>query len=133
VTGRPNAGDAGAATVIGVALVAVIAVGVFVAGQVARAVVLNHRADTAADFAALTAANALLEFAADPCASAREIAGANQADLISCSVTHAGAGAVVSVEVRGHQQVWPIQAAMASAKAGLRRVSDEAVPAASPP
>jgi secretion/DNA translocation related TadE-like protein len=129
---RPTTGDAGAATVIGVALAAVIAVGVFVAGQIARAVVVNHRADTAADFAALAAANALLEFDADPCASAREIAGANEADLLSCSVSYAGAVAVVSVEVRGNQQAWPVQAALASAKAGLRPVRDGPVPAASP-
>lgn len=87
-------GDEGAATVVGLALIALlILVGVATAA-VGGAVLAHRRAEAAADLAALAAAQAL-QGRGDPCREAARIAQANDAQLRACTVD----GWTASVEV----------------------------------
>lgn len=80
-------GDVGSATVL---VMAACLLGVFAAGAVATlgsAVVARHRAQSAADLAALAAADAVLgRSTGDPCAAAASVAGAAGARLVTCVV-----------------------------------------------
>lgn len=76
----------------------------------------RHRANTAADLAALAAAQVLLDGTADPCAEAAQKASANSADLTSCEVDGENVTVVVSVAVRLGR--WGIGHAKAAARAG---------------
>ncbi|WP_327710376.1 flp pilus-assembly TadE/G-like family protein [Streptomyces sp. NBC_00464] len=77
------------------ALCAVFAV-VLALGQV---VAIRHRAGGAADLAALAAADRALEGASAACRSAREVAGAQGAEVVRCTVQ--GEIADVTARVRG--------------------------------
>jgi secretion/DNA translocation related TadE-like protein len=116
MTGRPS-GDRGSATVWVIALSAVLAVVGTAVVLVGAATVARHRAEAAADLAALAAAGRVAGGEPDACGLAAEVARANAARLASCAV---GADAVVelrvSVPVRlGRLGVW---AASARARAG---------------
>lgn len=89
-------GDAGsgAVWVLAVALVAVLVAMLFAARG--AAVVARHRADAAADFAALAGATRAIEGATGACSLARGIAARNGAQLTRCTVM----GVVVEVETR---------------------------------
>lgn len=92
---RPYRGDrgSGALWVLAVSMVAVLAAaGVAVRGLAA---VARHRADTAADFAALAAALHAPDGATTACEKARSVATSNGATLASCRL----AGAVATVTV----------------------------------
>lgn len=112
----------GAATVAALAMTLVLLVGVAVAGQLTRAAVARHRAAAAADLAALSAVTAVLRFEAAPCDAAAATAGSNGAELLACEVVHPVTGAEVEVRVRNRERIWPVGAARAGARAGLREV-----------
>ena len=85
----------GAATVVGVALAGLLTTFAFGCAGAGAVVVAHRRSQAAADLAALAGA-AALQRGSDACAAATDIAGRNQAELASCSVT----GDDVLVEVR---------------------------------
>lgn len=93
-----RAGDRGAGTVLVLAVCAgLVALGAGL-GVLGQAAVARHRAEAAADLAALAAADVLLGRAAgDACARAEGTAAANRATLASCEV---GSGSTVAVVVR---------------------------------
>lgn len=128
-------GDCGAATLAAVGLVAVLLIGAAVAGQLSRAVAAAHRADAAADLTALSAATAIAELAASPCAAAAQTARRNGAALLSCQVSYPQSGVQVDVKLRNVASIWPVAAATADARAGLREVplTGSARPPAWPP
>ena len=68
-----RAGERGAATVVGVAAVLVVLAAFAVAVQLGAAVITRHRAEAAADLAALAAAARVTAGPADACASARRV------------------------------------------------------------
>jgi secretion/DNA translocation related TadE-like protein len=75
----------------------VLAIGVLVLVR-GLAVLARHRAETAADFAALAAATRI-GTGGDPCAAARQIAAANAALLRSCAVSLGADGRTGTVRV----------------------------------
>lgn len=93
---RSPVGERGSATVWVIALSGVLAVVGAAVVLVAAATVARHRAEAAADLAALAAAGRAAWGEADGCALAELVATANAARLVSCAV---GAGAVVEVRV----------------------------------
>jgi Putative Flp pilus-assembly TadE/G-like len=127
-------GDDGSATLWALALVLVLWVsvaGVLLAGI---AITARHRAATAADLAALSAASALSEAsavsaravasargptgdAATACARAREIAAANGATIASCQVSGAVVEVTASVTVNG-LRYFGVDSVSARARAG---------------
>jgi secretion/DNA translocation related TadE-like protein len=80
VTGRSERGSASIWVMAGTALLLVVALTVTVRGT---AILARHRAETAADAAALAAA-AQIGVGLDPCAAAATIATANDAQMRSC-------------------------------------------------
>jgi secretion/DNA translocation related TadE-like protein len=114
---RPGRGDRGSATVWVLALSGVL-VALGAAGVlVGSAVVIRHRAEAAADLAALAAAGNAVAGWADPCATASSVAVANGAVLEACSVLP---GAVVQIRVGVRMPMGPLglRWARASARAG---------------
>lgn len=77
-------GDRGAATIYALALVMVLATSGTAALAVAASVVARHRADSAADMAALSAAGAARDGSDGACAIAAEVAQAQHAVLSDC-------------------------------------------------
>ncbi|WP_078911552.1 Rv3654c family TadE-like protein [Streptomyces sp. NRRL WC-3742] len=115
--------DAGSATVWLLAL-AMLGTAVFAGTLAVGAVVAaRHRAESAADLAALAAADRLLLDADGGCARAAVIAGAQGAALVSCAVDRpADAVEVVAeVRVRGLPLRLPVGPARARARAGPLR------------
>jgi secretion/DNA translocation related TadE-like protein len=96
--GDPTGSDAGAATVVAVSLAAVLLLIGMSAVFVTATATAHRRAQGAADLAALAGA-ATLQQAGDHCAAAAEVAAANDAALVSCSVR--GQDVVLTVEVDG--------------------------------
>ena len=116
MTSWPSTRDEGAATVwtLAVGLVTVvIAMAVAAAGTV---IVARHRAQAAADLAALAGAARVMEGEEAACARAREIAFANGARLRSCRVT--GWDLTVSAEVSPAQVAAVAGSVTATARAG---------------
>jgi secretion/DNA translocation related TadE-like protein len=111
----PPAGERGSATVWVLALAGVLALVGAAAVLVGAAVVARHRATAAADLAALAAAGRELAGHARACAAAEEIAAANAAEVISCTV---GAGAVVEVAVRVRVELGGLGVHSATARPG---------------
>ena len=97
----------------------------FLAGAVVSArtaaVLARHRAETAADLAALAAATRL-GTGGDPCAAAQPIAAANAAQLAGCRVRPAAGGrggpVDVTVEVAAQLPVIGSRQVVATARAG---------------
>lgn len=85
------------------------------------AVLARHRAESAADLAALAAAGQI-GVSEQMCAAARSIAAANGAHVLRCTPAVAADGrsgtVTVRVEVRVHLPVVGTRAAVASARAG---------------
>ena len=84
---------------------------------VVTAVTARHRAEAAADLAALAAAGRAVTGSTDPCAAAASIASANGAVLEACTVD---AGAVVQLRVGVRVRLTPlgVRWAHANARAG---------------
>ncbi|WP_084701094.1 Rv3654c family TadE-like protein [Streptacidiphilus anmyonensis] len=78
--------DAGAATIWLVALLGLVGLAATAALGVAGAVAARHRAESAADLAALAAAGRLLLDPGEACAEAAAIASAQGATLHSCAI-----------------------------------------------
>jgi secretion/DNA translocation related TadE-like protein len=95
---KSGAGDRGSASVVAMAVIAVLAVALVVACELAAVAVARHRAASAADLAAVAAASAWPLPAAEACARADAIATANGAHLVDCST--AGPAVQVTVAVR---------------------------------
>ncbi|MER7580740.1 Rv3654c family TadE-like protein [Kitasatospora sp. NPDC097691] len=103
-TERATAGgrgpDTGSATVWLLAL-AMLGTAVFAATiAIGSVVAARHRAESAADLAALAAADRLLLDADGGCARAAGIAGAQGADLVSCTVDRSADAVDVVAEVK---------------------------------
>ena len=121
-----DAGDRGSATL----WVLSGCVLLFLAGAVAsartEAVLARHRAETAADLAALAAATRL-GTGGDPCAAAQPIAAANGARLAGCRVRPApgGRGGTVDVSVAVAVQLPVIgsRQVLATGRAGRQRAA----------
>jgi secretion/DNA translocation related TadE-like protein len=118
---RRTARDRGSASVyvlVGAALVLLI--GLAVAARSA-AVLTRHRAESAADLAALAAAGQI-GVGSDPCGAAAVVATANDARLGSCSVALDAGGrsgsVTVSVRVTGRLPLVGARAVQSSARAG---------------
>lgn len=93
-----RAGEVGAATVLAVALVALLVSFAVACGLAVAAVGTHRRAEAAADLAALAGAQAV-QSGDDGCAAARRIARANGARLDRCLLL--GFDVVVTVRVAG--------------------------------
>jgi secretion/DNA translocation related TadE-like protein len=99
------------------ALCAVVTVGALSAAMLAAAAATRHRAETAADLAALAAADVVLgRRDGDPCALAAEVASRNDARVTACRPT--SSGALVTVTVRPAGLLASLGSAEASAHAG---------------
>lgn len=114
---RGELGDErGAATVVAaiclVALVSITAGGAYVAA----AVVARHRAQAAADLAALTAATVLVRGAEVACGQATDVAARMGAHVAGCTIDELDV--VVAVEVNVHLGRFAVGPALASARAG---------------
>jgi secretion/DNA translocation related TadE-like protein len=95
------------------ALLMSIVLGVMVFGM---AVVARHRAQAAADLAALAAAGRLASGDAVACAAASAVAGAMRSTMTTCSVEELDV--VVGVDVRVGLGRWGVGSARAQARAG---------------
>lgn len=121
MSGRARRADRGSASVWVVACSAVVLLVGVVASLRTSAVLARHRAESAADFAALAAAGRIGR-SDDGCAVAGGIAAANGAHLVHCRTTLAADGrsgtvdVVVSLAV--HLPGLPGQQVTASARAG---------------
>ncbi|KAA9376289.1 flp pilus-assembly TadE/G-like family protein [Microbispora cellulosiformans] len=93
---RP-ARERGSATIWSVTLTAVVWLAAMVVVQVGVARVARHRAQSAADLAALGAARWALAAPGEACARAKVITAANRASLRSCSVSEGVAEVTVAV------------------------------------
>ncbi len=108
------AGERGSATVWVVALAGVLAAIGVAAVLGGAAVGGRHRPTTAADLAALAAAEHAVRGDPGACAAAGEVAGANGARLTACTV---GDAAVVDVAVAVPVRLGPLGVSRAGARA----------------
>ena len=106
----------GSASVLVVALVAVLGLVGGALVSVALAVVARHRADAASDLAALAAAGRALDGQAAACAAAREVALGGGGRVVVCRLV--GGTAVVTVEVRPPGRLAVLGPARSTARAG---------------
>ena len=106
--------DIGSATVVGIGMV--VAVGILISMLLTIALVMKAGAvaRTAADHAAIAAAQQYTFGSADPCATANTVSQANHAELVSCMIQ--GQDTLVSVQVATHMPL--IAYAHAYARAG---------------
>jgi secretion/DNA translocation related TadE-like protein len=118
VTGRTRGleGDRGGATVLVLAIGLVTVLVAIASAAVGSAIVARHRAQTAADLAALAGALDSLDGVEVACARAREIAASNGGHLIACDLD--GLDVVVTVEARPSGLAAMGGTARASARAG---------------
>jgi secretion/DNA translocation related TadE-like protein len=108
--------ERGSATVVAVAMIALvvsIALGVIVVGS---AVIARHRAQTSADLAALAAAGRLASGGAAACSWASSIAGAMHSVVAACRVEELDV--IVAVDVAVNLGRWGLGSAHAAARAG---------------
>ena len=116
---RP-AGEAGVATVLVLALAAVLALLGAVASSLAAVAVARQRAASAADLSALAAAQSALEGEAAACARATALAARVHAQLLSCRLE--GDVAHVVAQVRPAGGLGRLGAAAVRARAGPAQV-----------
>jgi secretion/DNA translocation related TadE-like protein len=120
VTPARTSRDGGSGSVLLVAIVAVLAAVGAGLGLLGQAAVARHRAEAAADLAALAAADALLGRAAgEPCRRASRAAAANQARVTDCR-PGPGSDVVVSVEVDAGGGLRRLGAGLGTARASAR-------------
>lgn len=110
--------DRGYATIVGAFAVAALAATVIAFLYIGGAVTARHRAQSAADLAALAAAADHVRAAPNPCDTARRLVAAQQtgARLQQCTVEDIDV--LVSVAVRIHLGPFGIRDATAQARAG---------------
>lgn len=96
---RGGAAERGAGTVLVLGSFALVVLTAALAVLVGQAATIRHRADAAADLAALAAARAGADNVPLPCRAARVVAERNDARVTACAVT--GGDARVSVVVTG--------------------------------
>ncbi len=108
MSGRPNGdrggvrnGDRGSGSIWVLALGLVVVLAGLVGMYRGSAMVGRHRAEAAADFAALAAAAKVLQGGQVACASAGTVAAANGARLVSCAVDGSIATVTTAVALRG--------------------------------
>ncbi|MDQ2848894.1 MAG: flp pilus-assembly TadE/G-like family protein [Actinomycetota bacterium] len=107
--------DSGSATILAAVGVAILIVVLAVGLQLAGAVIARHRAESAADLAALAGAAKVLTGQQSACSAAASIAAANGAALQDCELI----GLDLRVTVRVDAVVGPIGgAAIGRARAG---------------
>jgi secretion/DNA translocation related TadE-like protein len=112
---RSRWGDRGSASVWVLAIGLVVLVAAQAFAVVGSAMVARHRAQAAADLAALAAAMKVLEGESVACARAAEVSAHNGASLVACRLD--GLDVIVTVEVAAAGSVrWG--AAQRSARAG---------------
>ena len=92
--------DTGVATVLSCVVAAVLLVVTGLVVQFGAVVVARHRAESAADLAALAGARSALAGSAAVCTAAQRVANANGAALDSCEEVEVDVLVVVSVRVR---------------------------------
>lgn len=112
--------DAGAGSVLLLGVVGVLALLGAGTGVLGQASIARHRAEAAADLAALAAADAALGRASEaPCARASRTAAANAARLAACD-PDADGNVTVTVVVAPRAALWPgsLGPARATARAG---------------
>jgi secretion/DNA translocation related TadE-like protein len=103
---RPTAADRGSATVLVLALAGVLAVLAGLAATVGAVAVARHRAASAADLAALAAADRVLAGAVIACAAAGRVASDAAGVLESCRLTGEDVEVVVAVRPGGPVGSW---------------------------
>lgn len=113
---RRAAEDRGSGTLYVAAAITVLAALVSGAVLVGKAHVAHGRAASAADLAALAAAQALVDGSGDPCARAADIAARNRARIDSCAID--GETVVVTASVPVELGGLGVLAATARARAG---------------
>jgi secretion/DNA translocation related TadE-like protein len=107
--------DAGVATVVACLGIAVLVLFTGLAIQLGAVLIARHRAEVAADLAALSAASVVLGGADRACAAAAEYARENNAELVSCKQESLD----IRVEVRVRVRAGPLLgAALGRARAG---------------
>jgi secretion/DNA translocation related TadE-like protein len=89
--------DRGSATVWVLAVCLLTWSGTTAALSIGAAVVTRHRAESAADLAALAGARAAADGAGDPCAAANRVAEAMRARVAACDLLGDGSVQVVTV------------------------------------
>jgi len=114
----PAADEDGNATVLGAFVIAAIAAVLVLVIYVGAAVLARHRAQSAADLAALAAAVDHAGGGADPCGQARSLARVQRprVEVVSCRID--GADAVVSVRLSVELGGFGTGEAIAVARAG---------------
>lgn len=114
------AGERGSGSVLVLGLVAAVVVGVLLLAVLGGAVAARHRAQTAADLAALAAAEVSLgRRSGEPCTAARAVAVANGGRLVRCEA-HEDGSVLVTVTVAPAGPVARLGTAKASARAGAQ-------------
>lgn len=121
---RRGGDDRGSGTIYVAAVAGVLATLVGAAALLGKAHVAHGRAESAADLAALAAAQALLDGSAEPCAIAAAIAARNAASVTACAID--GETVVVTAEV--DVRLGPLGLAAASGTARAGPVTDDSHP-----
>jgi secretion/DNA translocation related TadE-like protein len=101
---RSSRGDRGSASVWVLAVGLVVIVVAQTVAMIASATVAGHRAQAAADLAALAGALRILDGESAACARAAEVSVRNGASLVACRAD--GFDVVVTVEVAAGSAVW---------------------------
>ncbi|BDR53776.1 hypothetical protein KIM372_16830 [Bombiscardovia nodaiensis] len=108
--------DSGSGTVMGLMLIAIVALALVLVTTAGNIIICKSRASTAADAAALAGASALDEGSSDPCAQATKVASANKGSLTACRLKEQD----VEVDVQVPTQVPFVSFVTAGARAGPR-------------
>jgi len=119
---RATPRDEGAGTVLVLGIAGALVLLAAATGVLGDAALARHRAEAAADLAALAAADVLLGRTTgpdgSPCAAAARIAAVNGADITRCSPEAATATVVVEVSVTPRGPAAGLGHARAAARAG---------------
>lgn len=115
---RRERDDGGYATVVSLGLMGLLVAATLVGLALAALQLTRHRAESAADLAALAAAHHVLEGPDAACAAAREAAAAQHARLEQCSLEATEVLVRVTVDLPG--RLAPMGPVPARARAGLR-------------
>lgn len=116
-----RAGERGSATLVAVAMMAVLVAITLGGTLVGAAVIARHRAQSAADLAVLAAAGRIASGQGEACAWATSVAAANHAAVTACTV--AELDVIVAIEVAVPLGRLGMGAARAAARAGPARES----------
>lgn len=114
----PGSAEAGSGSIWMITIVAVVVTATTTALAVGSAVVARHRADGAADLAALAGAELLVRGDPQPCATAARVAEDSGARLDSCQVAAGTVLVVAAVEPGWSAWGLDMPPARASARAG---------------